>query len=89
MPSHTLPGLALTSYSKRSRSAIVSHLRAVTAYNTMVNMRSLFLIDDDINIDVLNGGRKRLELPHVVTSHDFDKNPCVLIESAHLAACRE
>ena len=55
----------------------------------MVDMRSLLLIDDDIDIDVLNGGRQRLELPHVVTSHDFDENPCVLIESAHLAACLE
>ena len=51
----------------------------------MVDMRSLLLIDDGIDIDVLNGGRQHLELPHVAVSHSFDENPRVLIESAHLA----
>ena len=38
----------------------------------MVDTRSLFLIDDGIDINVLNGGRHRLEQRHVATSHHFD-----------------
>ena len=55
----------------------------------MVDMRSLLLIDDGIDIDILNADRHRLERPHVAISHDFYENPRILIESAHLAACRE
>ena len=51
----------------------------------MVDTRSLLLIDDGIDIDILNADRHRLERPHVAISHDFDENPRVLIESAHLA----
>ena len=51
----------------------------------MVDTRSLFLIDDGIDIDVLNDDRHRLEQPHVATSHRFDGNPRVLIDQAHLA----
>ena len=51
----------------------------------MVDTRSLLLIDDGIDIDVLNADRHRLEWPHVAISHDFDENPRVLIDQAHLA----
>ena len=51
----------------------------------MVDTRSLVLIDDGIDINVLNAGRHRLEQRHVATSHNFDENPRVLIDQAHLA----
>ena len=51
----------------------------------MVDTRSLLLIDDGIDINVLIGDRHRLEQPHVATSHHFDENPRVLIDQGHLA----
>ena len=51
----------------------------------MVDTRSLVLIDDGIDINVLNAGRHRLEQRHVATSHHFDENARVLIDQAHLA----
>jgi len=45
----------------------------------MVDTRSLVLIDDGIDINVLNADRHRLEQRHVATSHHFDENPRVLI----------
>ena len=51
----------------------------------MVDTRSLLLIDDGIDINVLIGDRHRREQPHVATSHHFDENPRVLIDQGHLA----
>jgi len=51
----------------------------------MVDTRSLVLIDDGIDMNVLNADRHRLEQRHVATSHHFDENPRVLIDQAHLA----
>ena len=51
----------------------------------MVDTRSLFLIDDGIDINALNGDRHRLKQRHVATSHHFDENARVLIDQAHLA----
>ena len=46
----------------------------------MVDTRSLFLIDDGIDINVLTAaGQHRLEQPYVATSHCFDGNPRVII----------
>ena len=55
----------------------------------MVDRRSLLLIDDGIDIDVLNADRHRLEWPHVATSHHFDRNPLILIDYCHLSTYRE
>jgi len=45
----------------------------------MVDTRSLLLIGDGIDINVLNAGRHCLEQPHVATNHHFDGNPRVII----------
>ena len=86
MPNHWSLGLASTGHSKRSRSAM-SHWLTTTAYGsrTIVDTRSLLLVDDSIDNNVLTAGRYRLEQPHVATNHHFDENPRVIIHIAHLA----
>ena len=45
----------------------------------MADTRSLLVIDDGIDINVLTAGRHRLEQHHVTTSHRFDGDPRVII----------